>query len=485
MGAAQSFNGVDTVLKAVAEATSNIANNTKLTADSSQIINISHVKGDVIIKGMTMEQTVTVNLQATMKALANQETQQKVLNDMAQQAASVVSGINFGQYASATNSIKQFLSVTSRIVNNMTLTCSGEVNTKQVISVDNVTGNVVIQDSVLRIFVSALSQCVQDATASSSSMQDVVNKLQQLATAKAQGVDLWQLAAVLAGLLIGMPLATGSILGKRGVIGMVLLVGGMGVAAYAFKFMCRQAKGAEPLVYPHAVAPSSLDSAQKFTDVTLDQAVAKLAQGQMVYYERYKADSDGAPALLPKATAYVMPAQLPVVVKPMIRYKLNLATDTKPDPKDSGTTATMKPGDAYLHSESGTYYVMTEDGWQRRGKVQDVKPDVLGAAKKLGWGHGGPLDGYDVWIMFYYERSRLNHNVRVKKADGTWQDVPGTLNIDTAFTPRDPNTTVVAGMPCDTTATNVVLATGGTIAAVGLLVLLSAGFQKKNEPGHI
>lgn len=510
MGAAVSYNSVKAITKSVADISSQITTNQKITTDINQIISVTHVKGDVYIKGTVMRQQINVNLGAVMKAIANQDAQQKIANDLAQEAKSVVSGINLGQYSSATNMINMFVDVSTRIVNTMLLNCDAKIQANQTIMIDDVQGNVTIVDSVFDIMVDALLQCTQDAAASNSSLQDIENKIKQIASSKAQGVELWQVLAVIAAGLILFPAVTGRMLGRRAIIGIMMMIVGSAVVAAGLvrSNMCQNTSDIKSRVamVPHAPIPDSTSMSQllyKTEDVALTDAVLALKPNQVCFWQKYSMDSNTfEPTLAAKPIAFYFPVNAydpneNVQHNPLVRVNLKNTTDDKDTPKDSNIVDGAKPGDTYLNSKSGQYFVLTDDkGWESRGFIKEL--DARLDAKdngKYGWAHTAPpAVDYQVWVRFRDNATLLNHDVfyRDPVKTGFWKKVDGVqLKVDGVWLPPLPNAaavlrdTYVAGvnMNCygDKNINNILYGIGGVLIASGLVILLKAGLEKQSS----
>ena len=105
MGASVSKNVSNAVTKAVAKVSSNIIQNTQLSQDMAQVVSVRDVHGDVHISGNTFTQHATVNMHTLLDALSTEEAQQSIMQELAQEAKSVTSDLNIGQFSDAQNTI--------------------------------------------------------------------------------------------------------------------------------------------------------------------------------------------------------------------------------------------------------------------------------------------------------------------------------------------------------------------------------------------
>ena len=105
MGASVSKNVSNAVTKAVAKVSSNIIQNTQLSQDMAQVVSVRDVHGDVHISGNTFTQHATVNMHTLLDALSTEEAQQSIMQELAQEAKSVTSDLNIGQFSDAQNTM--------------------------------------------------------------------------------------------------------------------------------------------------------------------------------------------------------------------------------------------------------------------------------------------------------------------------------------------------------------------------------------------
>lgn len=249
MGSAVSKNITQATTEAIAKVSNNIITSTKLSTDQSQIISVTDVDGDVHISGNTFTQKANINMKSLMNALVQEDIQQALTMEIAQTCKSIVSGLNIFQFPDAQNDINLLLKASSELLNTMSLYCASSMTENQVITVSRVKGNVYITNNVMTQIADIFQSCVQDAVSKNTIFQKLQAKIDQSATAKAEGLDLWQLIILIA-LILGIPLV--SIVGGVAVVGRylfplsILLGAGCLVAYY---------KWVEETVYSHAFSP--------------------------------------------------------------------------------------------------------------------------------------------------------------------------------------------------------------------------------------
>jgi len=213
MGASVSKNVSDAVTRAVAKVSSSIIQNTQLTQDSSQIISVTDVDGDVTITDQTFTQKAIVNMHALLNALSTEESQQSIMQELAQDAKSFTNGLNIAQFSDAQNTMNLLLEATVNLITSIGETCNAFNRQYQTITVERVKGNVLVKNNVFDQMYNIIQNCTEQATSNSKLVQDFSAKLSQTSSATSEGISGWILVALLA-VLIGMPVVGGMVFGK-------------------------------------------------------------------------------------------------------------------------------------------------------------------------------------------------------------------------------------------------------------------------------
>jgi hypothetical protein len=196
MGSSVSSNVLKVVTNALAKISSEIIQNTALSSDSSQIISVADVKGDVIISGNVFTQVATINTTALFTALAQESMQQKLAMEIAQEAKALTSGLNVAQFAYASNNIDVLISASISITSTISQTCSTLHSNQQSIYVTTASGSVTIENNVFNQVANIFQTCLQKAVNDSKSLQEIDTKLNQLSSATSQGLSMWDFLAL-------------------------------------------------------------------------------------------------------------------------------------------------------------------------------------------------------------------------------------------------------------------------------------------------
>lgn len=205
MGASVSKNISNAVTKAIAKVSSEIIQKTELSQDQGQIISVKNVHRDVHISGNTFTQKATINMKSLLDALSREDSQQRILMELAQQAKSITSGLNLGQYADAQNIMNILIEATVNLLTTIRQTCSAFSKQFQEVEVKRISGNVYITGNVFNQIYNILQDCSEKAVADSELIQNLTNKLSQSASATSEGLSGWVLVALLA-VILGLPI---------------------------------------------------------------------------------------------------------------------------------------------------------------------------------------------------------------------------------------------------------------------------------------
>ena len=234
MGAAVTKNVLSITTDVVASISTKVILKTELSTDTSQVISVKNIHGDVHITGNKFYQTANLNMKALMRALSSESAQQELMVEITQAAKSLASGINLGQYTDAQNLMNLLVKSTINLITDMETSCKTLINQDQEIIVERVKGNVYIQNNIFSQVSNIIEDCVQKATTESDSFQQLEEKLKQEASAKSEGISEWILVALLA-VFIGVPVIGGVVGGKyllKFIFPLILIAGAILLVLY-------------------------------------------------------------------------------------------------------------------------------------------------------------------------------------------------------------------------------------------------------------
>lgn len=205
MGSSISKNISKVVTESIAKASSDVITSTTLTVDQSQVISVTDTTGDVVISGNTFTQKATVNMKSLLNALSNETIQQQITNDIVQACKSIVSGLNIFQFPNARNDINTFVRASTELVNTVSQECASSISQSQTINVSRTRGSVYVTNNVVSQMAKIFAECVEKAVNSNSVLQNLKQKVDQQAVAKADGLSLMQIILLVA-IVLAVPM---------------------------------------------------------------------------------------------------------------------------------------------------------------------------------------------------------------------------------------------------------------------------------------
>ena len=173
----------------VANETQNITQDAVLTANQNQVINIT-ATDDIIFSGNYFDQSASISMSSMMTALTTAEASQSMSAQMEQEAKSAMSGINLGVTNNkASNKVSASLSAQMNITNNIGQNCTTISNLNQEVNLNSQDGTVVFTNNSFSQVANLFSDCVQNASASATAVQDLSTAVSQSAVAETKGLN--------------------------------------------------------------------------------------------------------------------------------------------------------------------------------------------------------------------------------------------------------------------------------------------------------
>lgn len=237
MGASFSSNITNSITRIISKVSTSIIQNTQLTQDQEQIISVTDVDGDVHITGNTFTQIATINMQALMNALSSSEAQQSIIQELAQEAKSITSGLNIVQFSDSENILNTLLEAEISIITEISQNCFTSANQYQQIIVERVKGNVFIQNNIFNQMYNILDTCAQQSITNNKFIQDALNKVSQSSSSASQGISEWALVAGFA-IFFGLPIVgatIGGVYALKYIFPLILIVGLVLIVIYFLK----------------------------------------------------------------------------------------------------------------------------------------------------------------------------------------------------------------------------------------------------------
>lgn len=475
MGGAVSSNVIKIVNDVVSNIATNIIQKTKLTNDSKQIISVSDVHGDVHITGNTFYQRANINMTALMTALTSQESQQQLVQDISQKAKSMISGLNIGQYSEAKNTMDILTKILINITTTVTQECASQSRASQSIVVKRVKGDLYIKNNVFTQISDILYSCVQNAVTNNRALNDIKNKLDQDASAKAEGLSEWVVAAIFA-LIIGVPVVGGVIGGKAVLRYMfpLLIVVGVGILGAYFLWTTTDIKldGYSTLIAnAETCLPSVLLASTQYPNISRATDYCMKTK-ECVAFDWNSVDLKAKKAVIPPKTTFYSHVSSSCTPGQDKTSTLRVASVFS-GPGDP-TSTSAQPYDVYINTTNSAYFKFQDDKWNYVKRLivdTTVGHLVVADNKPL------PTSSADNWIYFDKYNPKTLYLYR-PVSGGVWKQVatmdgPGVI-------PDAPVLMNGSGFKVQNRKRSL-LYLGATAIGIGLIGTLINAFKRKDD----
>lgn len=240
MGQAQSNNFSSTVINSYASVLQSTTSSALQNSINQVKIGVSGGSGDVNISNVKSKQAIESSLLASFKQTNDSSIVQKVSQELQQQASSLVSGLNFGNYSESNNVINSAITASMDVSQTISTTCASTAMNEFILEVQNREGNINLDKIDIEQTIKNSMQCASESLNKSVASQVVENKIIQKATAETKGLDMNYLILIILAILL-LPVVGSYVISKvlsstlAIMVGFVLLLIGIEVAIYTLK----------------------------------------------------------------------------------------------------------------------------------------------------------------------------------------------------------------------------------------------------------
>lgn len=447
MGSSFSTNVANSITRVISKISTQIVQNTQLTQDQSQIISVSNIDGDVHITGNVFTQIATVNMQALMSALTTTEAQQSIIQELAQEAKSITSGLNLAQFADSSNTINSLIEAEIDVLNEISQNCITISNQFQEIIVERVKGNVYIQNNVFDQMYNIFENCAQQVVTNNKEIQDALNKIAQSSSASSQGVSEWAVVAGLA-IIFGLPIVgatIGGVAALKYIFPLILIVGIVLIIVYFLK-------------------GKSEMSLTGYSKLIRDTPICMYTPKDLVYDTSFKNETDAAKVCLLNSTCSAFDWIAGVVQQdgsfqlnpnPSSIFYTNVSKECQKAIQSDATKILYTPkmfkgtgnptnimeaknGDLYMNTTTTEWFQLKNSVWQLKGTLT-LKP-----FNSANWGTAMPISGQgNVNDVYFFTNNFSSFNVYRYGSNGMWtmeQTITGPGLVPSSLTPPNINT---------------------------------------------
>lgn len=190
MGQAQSSNFSNTIIDTYTKVVQD-TNSTALQSSLNQAkIEISGGQGDVNISNASIKQMVQNDMTASFESVNESSVLQKVSQSISQQASSMISGLNLGNFSESENSINTAISASMDVSQTISTSCTSVAVNQVEIAIKNQVGTINIDNLNIDNTIKSAMTCATKSLNKSIASQDIENKIAQKATAESKGLSL-------------------------------------------------------------------------------------------------------------------------------------------------------------------------------------------------------------------------------------------------------------------------------------------------------
>lgn len=212
MGASISKNMADGVIRAISTVATENLQSSDIHASQHMNFIVDGALG-VDIENDVLTQRITLNARDLQKTLSTTESQQKIFSAIQQEAKSIVSGLNLAQVANAENVTNLVSTAMMNIYNTSRLTCNKTLDQEINYIYKHIDGPFILKDVKLDQIQDIFSSCIQQSAENNKVVQDISQQLEQMSSAKAEGLSSWVIVGIVA-VMIGLPIVGGVAIGK-------------------------------------------------------------------------------------------------------------------------------------------------------------------------------------------------------------------------------------------------------------------------------
>lgn len=457
MGGAQSSNVINNTMEAFTTIVNEQISQATLNGDSTQVIRIENVQGEVInIGNIEQAANIVLNQAAVFSNLSTAKAHQDITSQLSQTAVAAMSGIPVGGGARAQNEVNQFMLAAVNMSTFMSNVCASNASTSQRISISNIgdsnTALVNINGIAQGAAINAVSECMAQNEAFSSASQSMQTTIDQHAEATVTGLSLWDWVIAAAIVLVAI-IVSGVVIAKSAGQAAITLIMGIGafIAIGLGIFFLVMAGGDwridEMLSYGYTDFGADGECIGEFDDwsdlpgtspdPTADQ-VARYAHSQgYVAYEykvvEYQRDRQSVQLPNPRIRLYTSIGDCTYAIdNPDREQNADNSTSIREplivqgsSPPTDGDIGDLRPNDIWLIPATMEWWILGPRGW---GQAETARPSGVtiefDEERKVGF-HPSfsqrPVNaaGYDVWLSIPGDVMKIHAWVR--DAQGAWQ----------------------------------------------------------------
>lgn len=230
MGAAASTNSTKLIVKALTNVSTEIVRNSQVGQTQSIIISVQDAE-NVDINNLESYQNIHIDIEQLFKAYSTEENQAKINDQIAQKASELLSGLNFGQIGVSTNLLKNITENCIEIKNKSIETCLLNTSQSFILKIKKAK-NVTVNGLHIKQIADVVFACLSDTSQETTLKLQTDKKIDQVASAKLEGLDAkWIMIALAVG---GVGITTVGMSSIKPLIGPIISMCGVGLCVFQY-----------------------------------------------------------------------------------------------------------------------------------------------------------------------------------------------------------------------------------------------------------
>ncbi len=204
MGNSSSTNVAKILTNISTDQSSTIISDQNTSAITTNNINCSGVKGSVNESDNVQDAEGSLSMKGIQKSVVNLQAQQSIIQNLSQASSAITSGVNLFQNSDSSNILNATMNVGLTMTSSTTQKCLASNTVQNVLTCKEVGGDAYVLRNQQKAVSKTVADCVSDNTNISSAIQSVQQTVDQVSTAKSEGLSLTALFMVIAAIIIGL-----------------------------------------------------------------------------------------------------------------------------------------------------------------------------------------------------------------------------------------------------------------------------------------
>jgi len=168
----------------------------------NQGINADHVKGDVVIDGVTLNATQDINLECLQTSNNNLDIKNNIKEELEQMAKAKISGLNFGLGAAmSSNTMRSVTRLSNEIKVDNVKNCLYRNIIDQSANFGTIENNLIVRNFNAAAVQTSITSCIQEDTNTMTAINELEKSLKQTADSSIEGLLAGPFGSIIIGII--------------------------------------------------------------------------------------------------------------------------------------------------------------------------------------------------------------------------------------------------------------------------------------------